>query len=520
MTDAPPDEQSVTAGAARGRSVVARTAAVLLCACGVPLLTLVLVEWVYGVPISAYRPLINDEVAYWHQALTFSHVGFNGGYYTLEESTNPSGFTPFGPHGPGFVVLYGLVGWIADWHRHSVVVINLITLGFAGWIWATCARVSSARLGLASAFLTTFWAIPYWAATGMQESFHHTGAIVMAALFTRVLSSPTSRKIAIAGSVILCVLAVTRPTWVILMPLWAVALRPHASRRRLTVSVAAWLAVAAVILLVYSRITAPFSTGFFFLKVMSFSVGFRAVIENLMFNIDRTVNVSDYHRLEILQRVQYWVFLLVGLALIIRGVWKRSEWRSAPAIHLILAAAAMLTALSLMLVLYTLTNQAEYRVLSAFLLFGALVVLAAPGRAPVLVVGLLIVSNAAAAATFVDEFEAGHREHFVWDRRGVYELETALAGRVVYHANQPRWCNTLLTAQYPPYLIGVPSGIGLSVVREPDRVAMPPRSRYLLLDTRSLSGFTAPLNVKALVTLPYGTLYENLDARCEPDAAR
>jgi hypothetical protein len=76
------------------------------------------------------------------------------------------------------------------------------------------------------------------------------------------------------------------------------------------------------------------------------------------------------------------------------------------------------------------------------------------------------------------------------------------------------------TAQYPPYLIAVPAGIGLSVVREPDRVAMPPRSRYLLLDQPALAEFTAPLNVKALVTLPYGTLYENLDARCEADGVR
>jgi hypothetical protein len=248
---------------------------------------------------------------------------------------------------------------------------------------------------------------------------------------------------------------------------------------------------------------------------MSLSVGFRAVIDNLMFNIDRTVNVTDYHRLEILQRVQYWIFLLVALALVVRGVWKRSEWRSAPAVHLVLAAAAMFTALALMLLLYTLTNQAEYRVLSAFLLFGALVVIAAPGRAPALVVALLIVSNAAAAATFVDEFEAGHRDHFVWNPRGVYELEKALEGHVAYRANQSRWCNTLLTAQYPPHLIGVPAGIGLSVVREPDQVALPPRSRYLLLDAPSLAEFGAPLNMKTLAMLPYGTLYENLDARCE-----
>ena len=69
--------------------------------------------------------------------------------------------------------------------------------------------------------------------------------------------------------------------------LWAVALQRHVSRRSLTAAVAAWLAMAVVILFVYSRITAPFSTGFFFLKVMSLSVGFGAVIDNLMFTGER-----------------------------------------------------------------------------------------------------------------------------------------------------------------------------------------------------------------------------------------
>ena len=101
----------------------------LLCAASVPVLVLVLVYAFFGVSISQYRPLTNDEVAYWHQALTFSQVGFRGGYYTVDEVTNPSGMTPFGPHGPGFAVLYGLFGAVFGWYRHSVVVLNLIAIG-------------------------------------------------------------------------------------------------------------------------------------------------------------------------------------------------------------------------------------------------------------------------------------------------------------------------------------------------------------------------------------------------------
>jgi hypothetical protein len=497
--------------------LAARAAAVLVCTCGVPLLTLGLVHELYGVPLSAFRPLINDEVAYWHQASTFSHAGFSGGYYTLNEVTNPSGFTPFGPHGPGFVVLYGLIGAITGWHRHSAVVVNLIALGLTGWFWATGTRLTLARLWLSAGCLVTFWPVLYWAPTAMQEPFHHAAAIVMAALFVRALSAPASKTIALTGFIILCVLAITRPTWIILMPLWTVAIQRDASPRRLAMSIAGCLAAAAAILFVYSRITAPFSTGFFFLKVMSLSVGFQSVVENLIFNVNRTLTLSEYQPLEILLRLQYWSFLLVALALAALRAWKRLEWRSPAALLPAVAAATMLTALGLMLGLYILTNQAEFRILSAFLLFGVLMMLATPGRAPALIVTLLILSNVVTAGTFRDELDAGHRDHFVWDRRGVSQLGHALEGHVVYQPNQPRWCNTLLVSQYPPHLIAVPGGVGLSVAREPDSIAMPPRSRFLLLDAPSLAEFTAPLSTKALATLPYGTLYENLDARCEPD---
>ena len=152
---------------------VGRGALALLCVVGVPVLVLGLVRAFFGVRISDYRPLINDEVAYWHQALTFSHVGFNGGFYTVDEITNPSGLTPFGPHGPGFAVLYGSFGSVFGWYRHTAVILNLAALGGAAWVWVTLGRLSAPRLVLSGLLLVTFAHMLFWAPTGMQESLHH-----------------------------------------------------------------------------------------------------------------------------------------------------------------------------------------------------------------------------------------------------------------------------------------------------------------------------------------------------------
>jgi hypothetical protein len=505
-------------GATRVGFLAARTAALLLCTCGVPLLTIGLVHWLYGVPISAFRPLINDEVVYWHQALTFSHVGFNGGYYTLNEATNPSGFTPFGPHGAGFPVLYGFVGALFGWHRHDVLVLNLLAIGAAGWLWVAWTRLTPGRLLTSVLLLLTFWPMVFWAASGMQEGLHHAGAIGFAALFARALQGRPSRRLALTGWAALVLFSYIRPSWTVLMPLWALATAVAPSARGIAARLAGSAFIAVLVIVAFSRSAAPVPNTFFLMDDLATAA--RTVLNGVQVNVERGLQVTGYTELEVLNRIQYISWLVassVGAAVL---AWTSRLRGERMPTHLSIAAVAIVLIVVLLFLFYAVTNWTEHRIVSAFVLFGALVCTAAPGRLPTLLAALLVFSNVVTTALFVRGFEAGHRDQFIWDRHGVSQLEYALAEHVDYRTDQPRWCNTLLTAQYPPYLIAVPAGIGLSVVREPDRVAMPPRSRYLLLDQPALAEFTAPLNVKALVTLPYGTLYENLDARCEADGVR
>jgi hypothetical protein len=499
-----------------GRHLLTRLLATFVCVAGVPILIVILVRWFFDVPLSAFRPVLNDEVAYWHQALTFAQVGFRGGYYVLSEVPNASGFTPFGPHGPGFAVLSGLFGWAFGWYRHSPVIMNLVAISAAAWTWISISRLTNARLLLSGLLLVTCWQMIFWAPTGMQEAVHQAGAIVMAALFVAALGPSPHRAFILAGWIVLGVLSFIRPSWIILLPVWAAATARRSSGRVLLAAVAGSLAVAGVILFAYSRSTAPYGAGFFFLRALDLSIGARGLADNLAFNLQRTVMIEEYAPLEVLHRAQYWGFLVLAFVLAILACRRARTWREAPASHLLVTTVVMSAAMALMLLLYTLTNWAEHRVLSAFLLFGALLCVAAPGRAPLLLACALIVSNLVTTRTFLESFRDGRRDHFVWDRRGVYELTDALAGHVAYQPRESRWCNTLLTSQYPPYLIAVPAGIGLSVVREPDQLDLPLRSRYLLLDEPSFGLFKAPLHVSPpLATLPYGTLYLNLDAQCE-----
>ena len=496
------------------RAVVGRSAAVLLCVAGVPVLVVTLVHVFFGVPLSAYRPVINDEVAYWHQALTFSRAGFNGGYYTLGEVTNPSGLTPFGPHGPGFAVLYGTAGSLVGWYRHSAVILNLIAIGAAAWIWASLTRASIPRLLLGAAMLLTFWHMLYWAPTGMQESLHHAGAIAIAGCFAAALGPFRRWWVVAFGWTVLAVLAFVRPSWLLLFPLWAIATTRSSSRRIIAATVVASILLGTGVLFAYSRMTAPYEEGFFFLRAASLSLGLQALAENVTGNVRRLGMSDQFQPIELLQRYQYGALLLATTIAAVAAMWRRRQTHGLTPLFAI-AAAALALALTAMLLLYQFTNFAEHRVLSAFLLFGTMLCIAAPGRlGPALAAGIVVVSLASARTSLI-EIEDSWRDRFIWDRRSVSELEDALGSTVVYHPDASRWCNTLLTSQYPPQLIGVPGGIGLSVVRKPERMTLPPKSRYLLLDEDVRAAFTGPLNLEMVATLPYGTLYVNRDARCE-----
>jgi hypothetical protein len=494
----------------------ARAAAVLFCVASVPVVVIVLVRWFYGVPLSSFRPFSSDEISYWHQALTFSTVGFNGGYYTLGELTNPSGITPFGPHGPGFPVVWGAFGALVGFHRHSPVVLNLLAISVAAWIWTLLSRLTTGRIALSGVLLATFWPMVFWAPTAMQETLHHAGAIAVAGFFAYALGATPRRSVIVAGWIALAVLTFIRPTWIVLLPLWALAVSHSKPVRVVLLTLGCSLILGVTLLVAYSRTTAPFPVGFFFLRVLSLSENASAIWHNLQFNVLRTFDPGEYEFLEILLRIQYWIWLAAATAIGWHTLRQHTSrrWQAIAVTPLMLGTTAMFIVLGLMLVLYTLTNWAEHRVLSAFLLFAALLATATQSKAGAGLAIALLLSNLAATKPFLDSFNAERSENFVWDRRGSYALSDAIEGRIAYRPGLSRWCNTLLTSQLPPHLIVVPAGVGISVVREPNEMRFRPRSHYLLLDEAALDDFTYPIRGEEIARLPYGTLYRNLDSDC------
>src|SRR6185503_5687690 len=124
--------------------------------------------------------------------------------------------------------------------------------------------------------------------------------------------------------------------------------------------------------------------------------GISKIWGNLHFNLLRTIEPGEYKFVEVLFRVQYWLWLAAATTIAIVLRQRRSGAGPLPStMHLAVGTAAMAVALALMLILYTLTNWAEHRVLSAFLLFAVMLCVAVPGKPAMLLVSALLASNLA-----------------------------------------------------------------------------------------------------------------------------
>jgi hypothetical protein len=143
------------------------------------------------------------------------------------------------------------------------VILHLIALAIAGGVWASVSRVSVSRLFLSGLMLVTFWHVLFWAPTGMQEPLHHAGAIVMAAFFAAALGPSAPAWTIVSGWIVLAALSLIRPSWVLLMPLWAFATTRSARWPTILGMLAVSAACAAAALVVFSRTVAPTRQGSF-----------------------------------------------------------------------------------------------------------------------------------------------------------------------------------------------------------------------------------------------------------------
>lgn len=468
---------------------------------------IVLVHHYYGVSLWDYTPAWSDELVYWHQAATFRSHGFGGGYYTIDEAPAPVSFLHFGAHGPLFAALLGgLFAWVG-WEPQYGPLFNGAVLAAATLAYFALVRPSWLKAVVTGAVLLTFWPLILYLTSTMQESLHQAFAIVLAGLFTRVVRERHELDVRLytATVALVCVAALFRPTWaLLLLPLFV--LRQEAwSPRRVLAAVGVAVPVAGAFFVAMNVVAAPFPG---FIASLTAAAG-RSPAEAVRLLAEHFEQSAESafagHELMLALRVAIAGVIVVSAVALVRQR-RRGGDLGLPLFHLLNLVPQVL----LVLVLYDVGGWRDYRVFAPHLLLSVLVAVACVER---VVVSAVLVANLAMVGLVGPVFYEFHRDHFT----PVDRSTVVLGEKLRFDPDAGPWENTLLVdpVNFRPGLVHVPPGFGTSLYFE--GVHGPVRSRYLLVSEHTAAGLEKNgCDLRLLAKTAHGNLYRRVDPQEAP----
>lgn len=473
------------------------------------------VEFTQFVP--TYYDVHNDSLFHWRQVYTFSAVGFDGGYYTVNELPAPAALSRYYAHGPVFVLLYGMIGKIVSWDLTSPIFSNTLVITFSLVILLT-RRPSSPQTLLLIVTTITVWPVLIYIPTSMMESLNQAGAIGIGALIWKLMAdrrriSPPSFAVLLG---LVGLLALMRPTWgVLFFPLLLLQLE---NRSPTSIIRATGLALLGFITIYLANITlsAPYP-----LLEQSLASGIQARLDRLANNLaiwGRGVPI------EVAQR-----YLIGAILVMIALLWvtRRRVFTAEGIFHLSNLGAP----LAINLLFNDMAFYRDFRALAPHLLLSLIVLIACRRW---LIPAVFVVIQAVMIPEFLLEYRAAIEPQFT---PGLIEnmiaFRDSMSSEIVYQPNAPSgWCNTLLfilenrghrVLSIPPELALIHPGIGLSFYigywGDQPPLRYPLRSRYILLSSPNRAKIGNRIRLSLLHFTPIGVLYRNEQTDCGQSGA-
>lgn len=448
-------------------------------------------------------PYVSDEVAYWTQVAAFDVAGFNGGYTTVDEQPARAAFSRFGPQGPAFPLLYGGIARLAGWQYGSAPIFSAVAFVLGAAAWLVLAQPERLRGALA---LATFWPVVLAAPNTMQEPLHFAIGAALAGLIPTVLrDGGASRARLVAVWTLVAAAALVRPAWALV----AIGLGWQRARRRGEsigfAGLAAGIAAAAVLYLVFTFVAAPYRGNTLGLNVLN-----QGIVQGGLVLLGRLAGAGDWLFGEAEPLERFYRFELLAVAMLTAVSAARARDITTRRIMAVMAVTLWIT-IAANLALRNVGSWQDYRASTPLLLMAVLAAVAARERWSWAVIAAHLAVTPLAVATFKDFHEprwaradpVAAIEQFAASVRGQVRFDPALSG----------WGNTLLIGvdRYDYPLLGTPRGIGLSVTFDWADLPLPAKSRYLLLAEGDLPAVSGRMRLRALADTPMGTLYENED---------
>ncbi len=411
-----------------------------------------------GATVKDCIPYSDDEVHQWNDVSIFKACGFRGGYTTADEKPAPAGWCHFGPHGPGFAVLYGGAAKLVGWRPWSGPVFNIVVLAVASLVWAWSVRFEPRVLTLGCFFIATSWPLLLYLPTTLQESLHAAFAMLIAATIRRKSYWLTFALIVVA--------ALVRVTWALVLIPWVTLFFGETERKSLLKLSALAVAGVAVLFLTSRYLSSPYpgAAPDFFTHLATFTFVGHDLQQTIFPNLIK-FPFEDKNFLDEVQRLEILDLIVVGLVF----------FRNRP---------YPFVAVSLLVVVIpvaALYQYNSYRILFPHVLLACLVLL---GCQRFEVIKVLIVVHLSLVLWFVGRFRELHAaqvhapvtQPFDWSKYIRYDPNAA-----------DPYANTLFVPDesMDSRWLSLPPGIGISTLVM-DYVQYP-KSKYVFLPPRATS---------------------------------
>lgn len=461
-----------------------------------------------------FRPALwNDQTYYWHQILTFSHAGFNGGYYMFYERLPRLSFFHFGASGFLYPALYGTAARVVGWEPYTGILLNMALIAISVLVLIHFAQFDRLQIVLTALLLVAIAPVLLYVPTISQESFHQAAALILGALFFHLFNrnGNVSRRFVVIGILFFILISLIRFSWIILIVPFLLFSQGKWTWRKSGLACVASVVIALGILVVFQLTSAPGNNSIF-ARIGAVGsdplTGLKVVWDYFTENLNYIFTVPDFRQFHI-EFAQFFI-LLFGLLLSSR-LFSRNDWSIAPKqfyFHIY----NLCSILGASLILYV--NVGFFRVLAPHLILSGILLIGFKGFRyvnTVIIIGLLGMGM----------FLADYRE---WSgnfsQYAPVQIETIDKSFAQYMRYDPQatnpWCNTLLMNLKFLNLNAtfVPAGMGISFFFDPVTQDSPLKSLYVLLDDYSYAVLRQRANLSLLGSISSGNLYRNLDADC------
>jgi hypothetical protein len=462
--------------------------------------TSALLAWKLGASMNDCLPVENDEVHYWNEIACFVHAGLASGYCVDNEQPARATWTRFGPHGPGFPLVYGLPACVVGWQPTSGPFFNTAIIAVAACVWIALTRPDAVTLAVATVLIGTFWPVVIFLPTVYQEAVHYAIALVLAGLLRRALGGSWQWAMPFVALVI--VASLIRLSWILVLIPWAVATFPGVRwPSKAFIALATVLGLAGAIW-AFTVICSPYPDRLnpeiarirespvfaFWTLELRFERGWKQLL-----------SPASAPPAGLLQRYQLVAIMVLGVGLL--------AWRKRPR-HAAFAAVNVLVILLANMLFFDMWGNRDYRVIAPHLLLSLLSLLTVSWR-PVLP---FVLANAAFTGIVAGQFAEFHRDRTSMDRDKIAAVREELAPLMTFTPGADGWANTLFfpVSQHSYRLLALPPGVGLTfALTDEMNDFVPWRSRYVILPWHHAPSPRARFRLRAETSL--GPLYVNPD---------